>query len=75
MRRSGRFSMQLKVVNIGNGKSCWRDKWGRIVDEISPDVYQLIHPLSRARRLVSLKHVLKVTGFMGCTQECSDIPE
>jgi hypothetical protein len=42
-------------VNTGNGKSCyfWTDIWGRIVDGIAPDVYQLIHPLSRARRTVA----------------------
>lgn len=44
-------------LTVGDGKNCffWTDKWieGQSVEDFAPDIYQIISPIIRARRMVA----------------------
>lgn len=72
------FNAAARVV-VGNGKMSffWTDNWlqGRTIEEIAPDIYQLINPITKARRTVAeavvdgtwiddIKKQIDIRGFL-----------
>jgi hypothetical protein len=72
------FNAATSVV-VGNGQRCyfWTDNWlnGRSLEDIAPDIYHAINPLTKARRTVAeaiingawiddIKKQINIQGFL-----------